>query len=259
MSFAAKLALRSADVYADFLMPYVTGASHVLDVGCGSGTIAIGLAQRVGRVTGVDLREDDFIAAREYAATHAMRNVEFQVGDIYALDVPDRGFDACLCHSILETLDRPLDGLLEIKRTLRPGGVVAAACVEYGGLILAGPDIPLLRRFYDIRERLWHLERVADPYRGRMLRGLLETAGYARVAASSKYICYGTPDAVKSFGSDRAADCRDEWFSGAASEHGLATGNELESMENAWVRWAASSAAYAAFAWCRAIGWVPTG
>jgi len=88
MSFAAKLALRSADVYADFLMPYVTGASHVLDVGCGSGTISIGLAQRVGRVTGVDLREDDFIAAREYAATHAMRNVEFQVGDIYALDVP---------------------------------------------------------------------------------------------------------------------------------------------------------------------------
>jgi len=42
MSFAAKLAVRSADVYADFLMPYVTGESNVLDVGCGSGTISIG-------------------------------------------------------------------------------------------------------------------------------------------------------------------------------------------------------------------------
>lgn len=41
---------------------------------------------------------------------------------------------------MLETLDRPLDGLQEIKRTLKPGGVLGAACVEYGGLILAGPQ-----------------------------------------------------------------------------------------------------------------------
>ena len=68
---------------------------------------------------------------------------------------------------MLETLDRPLDGLIEIKRILKPGGVLGVSCVEYGGLILAGPSHELLRRFYATRERVWLLENTADPYRGR--------------------------------------------------------------------------------------------
>jgi hypothetical protein len=85
---------------------------------------------------------------------------------------------------MLETLDRPLDGLAEIKRILKPGGVLGVACVEYGGLILTGPNPELLRRFYAIRERVWLLENTADPYRGRQLRGLLERAGFVASAAT---------------------------------------------------------------------------
>ncbi len=168
-------------------------------------------------------------------------------------------FDACLCHSMLETLRRPLEGLKEIKRALKPGGVLGVACVEYGGLILAGPNESLLRRFYAIREQLWQRENLADPYRGRTLRGLLTSAGFERVVATSKYICYGAADAAKSFGLARAEDCRDDWYASAAQEHGLATPRDLDAMEQAWIEWSESSEAYAAFAWCRAIGWKPNG
>ena len=259
MSFEDQLAARSAVDYADFLIPHLTPDAHVLDIGCGSGTISVGLAEVAGRVIGVDLDEDEeeFSQARRYAAEHAIGNVEFRIGDVYSLEFLDERFDACLCHSMLETLDRPLDGLREIGRTLKPGGVLGVACVEYGGLILAGPDESRLRRFYAIRERLWQIEHLADPYRGRELRGLLISAGFEGVIATTKYVSYGTADAVRSFGLDRAEDCRDDWYASAAQRHGLASADDLVAMEEAWSRWSESPEAYAAFAWCRATGWKP--
>src|SRR6476659_8735430 len=223
-AFEELMRSRSAQVYADFLVPHLRDGFHVLDVGCGPGSITLGLAADVlgGRIVGIDA-EDDFDAAREYAGGHEIDNVEFRVCDVYRLEFPDGHFDACLCHSTLETLDRPLDGLLEIKRVLRPGGVLGVACVEYGGLILAGPDVEVLRRFYALRERLWLPDGHADPYRGRELRGLLERAGYESVVATSKYHCYGTPEEVRSFGTNRADDCGDTWYRQDAIAHGLAT------------------------------------
>lgn len=249
---------RSAAVYADFLLPHLADGFRVLDVGCGPGSITLGLASVLpgADFVGVD-PEDAFEPARRHAAEHGIDNVEFRVGDVYALDVPGDEFDACLCHSMLETLDRPLDGLREIRRVLKPNGVVGVACVEYGGLILAGPNVELLRRFYSLRERLWQLDGHADPYRGRELRGMLDGAGFEAVVATSKYLCYGTPDAVESFGSDRAGDCGDTWYRDAAIAHGLATAAELDDMRAAWLAWSTSPDAYAAFAWCRALGRKP--
>ena len=247
---------RSAGVYADFLVPHLAEGFFVLDVGCGHGSITIGLAPSVGDIVGVD-PDDDFQDARRYAAEHGIENVEFLAGDVYDLDFLDDLFDACLCHSMLETLDRPLDALRQIKRVLKPGGVLGVACVEYGGLILAGPRVDLLRWFYAVRERLWQLDGHADPYRGRQLRGLLEEAGFAQVAATSKYISYGTPKAVRSFGTDRAADCGDTWYRHDAIAHGLANEGDLDDMQRAWLDWSTSADAYAAFAWCRALGRKP--
>jgi ubiquinone/menaquinone biosynthesis C-methylase UbiE len=256
-AFASALADREAEDYADFLLPHLEKDFRVLDAGCGSGTITLGLAGAAGHVVGIDL-EDDFEGALLYAAQHEVENLEFRVGDVYTLDFPDDHFDACLCHSMLEMLDGPLDAVRELKRVLRPGGVLGVACVEYGGLVLAGPASEVLERFYAIRERVWLLEHAADPYRGRRLRGLLERAGFEDVAATSKYYSHGTPDAVKAFGLARAEDCSDPWYAGSAMKHGLATPEDLAAMSEAWRVWSTSTDAYAAFAWCRALGWKPS-
>lgn len=133
--FEKSLRERSAADYADFLVPHLHDGSLVLDVGCGQGTITIGLAGTAGHVVGVDLSEEKFGDARNYAADHGIGNAGFRVGSVDALDFPADHFDACLCHSMLETLDHPLDALVEIKRTLKPDGVIGVACVEYGGLV----------------------------------------------------------------------------------------------------------------------------
>jgi ubiquinone/menaquinone biosynthesis C-methylase UbiE len=255
--FDKSLKERSAEDYANFLLPYLSDGSLVLDIGCGQGTITLGLAQAVGHVIGIDLAEEEFAEARRWAAEHEIENVEFRVGSVEALDFPSDHFDGCLCHSMLETLDSPLDALVEIGRALKPGGVVGVACVEYGGLILAGPEEELLRRFYTVREQVWQLENAADPYRGRRLRGLLESAGFDSVVATSKYFSYGTPEAVEPFGRARAEDCGDGWYATSARKHGLVTAGDLEAMARAWLEWSESPDAYAAFAWCRAVGWKP--
>jgi len=139
MSFEDLLISRSAAVYADFLQPHLTAGDAVLDVGCGTGSITVGLASRVDRVIGVDLDDAEFVDARAHARRSGIDNVEFRAGSVYTLDFPDRRFDACLAHSMLETLDRPVDAMREVHRVLKPGGVVGVASVEYGRADLERP------------------------------------------------------------------------------------------------------------------------
>lgn len=244
---------RSAAAYADFVLPLIGDRDRVLDVGCGPGSITLGLAAVAHHVIGVDPEDAEFTEARTYASEHGVDNVEFREGTIYQLHFPDASFDVCTLFSMLETLDDPLAGLAEVRRVLRPGGLIGASSVEYGGLILHGPDESLLRRFYELRLRLW--EAQGDHYhRGRELRGLLLAAGFEQVEAVARYFSYGTEELVRTFGLGRAADCRDEWFVGGVTQYGLGDPDEILALERAWIRWAGAPESFAAFAWGRAIG-----
>ena len=247
---------RSAEEYADFVLPLIRKDDRLLDVGCGSGSITVGLAQVASHVTGVDLADADegLEDARAYVAEHGIDNVEFREGSIYQLDFADSSFDVCTLFSMLETLDDPLAGLAEVWRLVKPGGLVGASSIEYGGLILHGPDEPLLHRFYELRLQIWAAQGDVHPYRGRELRGLFQAAGFTQVEARTTYFNYGTEERVRSFGLGRAADCRDEWYTAGVAENGLASEDEIDALEQAWIRWAGSPDSFAAFAWGRAIG-----
>src|SRR5690242_8892401 len=101
MAFETYLTSRNAVDFADFLLPHLAPDFHVLDAGCGRGSIAVGLAKQGCHVVGIDLDMEEFAEARQYAAQHGMANVEFQTGSVYALNFPAAHFDACFCHSVL--------------------------------------------------------------------------------------------------------------------------------------------------------------
>ena len=90
MDFEELLRNRSATEYADFVLPSIGARDRVLDVGCGPGSITVGLAQVAGHVTGIDVDDAEFADARAYASEHGIDNVEFVEGSIYELDVPRR-------------------------------------------------------------------------------------------------------------------------------------------------------------------------
>jgi len=254
LSFEDLLRNRSATEYADFVLPSIDSGDRVLDVGCGPGSITVGLAKVAGHVIGIDVDDAEFAEARAYAAEHGISNVEFHEGSIYELDQPDASVDVCTLCSMMETLDDPLAGLAQVRRVLKPGGLIGASSIEYGGLILHGPGEPLLRRFYELRLKLWEAQGDVHPYRGRELRRLLLAAGFEQVEARTTYFSYGTEERVRMFGQGRAADCRDEWYVIGLTEHGFADQGEIDALEQAWTTWAASPDSFAAFAWGRATG-----
>jgi SAM-dependent methyltransferase len=229
----------------------------VLDCGCGSATITLGLARAVrdGRVVGVDIEPGSIAAARRSAALTGQKNLACIVADGRRLPFRDDSFDAVLCHSMLETLDDPARVVAELRRVAKRAGVVGAASVEYGGLILGGEETAGPRRFYDIRQQVWRAAGIADPNMGRRLRGLFREAGFGRVEAVADYISYGTPDRIKAFACDRAVECRDPEWQAAVTRHGVALVEELLRLAAAWEEWSEDASAFFAFAWCRVLAW----
>ena len=221
----AAIRLRGADVYAGFLIPHLRPGATILDCGCGAGTITLGLAEAVsdGYVIGVDLDLSGLKSAHRAAVSLRHQNVTWIAADGRSLPFHGAIFDAVLCHSMLETLNDPTPAIAELRRITKHGGVVGAAWVEYGGIILAGEPTTGPRRFYEIRQQLWRAAKIAEPNMGRQLRGLFQTAGFCRVEALADYISYGTPHRISAFASDRAAECRDRDLHATVTRYGIAS------------------------------------
>jgi len=104
---------------------------QVLDVGCGTGTLAMEVARRVGRagrVAGVDPGTEQIACARAKAARRHVP-IEFQIGVIEQLPFPDQTFDVVLSTLMMHHLPDDLkhQGLAEIARVLKPGGRLVIA------------------------------------------------------------------------------------------------------------------------------------
>ena len=88
MSFELLMRNRSASEYADFVLPSIRPEDRVVDVGCGPGSITLGLAEAAGQVTGIDVDDAEFADARAHAAEHDIDNVTFVEGTIYRSTFP---------------------------------------------------------------------------------------------------------------------------------------------------------------------------
>lgn len=112
----------------------VQPGEQVLDVGCGTGTLALDVARTVGsagRVAGIDPSAQQIARARAKAARRRLSkmSIEFQLGVIERLPFPDQTFDVVLSTLMMHHLPTPLkrEGLAEIARVLKPGGRLVIA------------------------------------------------------------------------------------------------------------------------------------
>jgi SAM-dependent methyltransferase len=97
----------------------------VLDVGCGTGRLAVALAERGARVWGVDPSEEMLQQARSNAAGKAA----FKHAHAEALPFKDGWFDRAVLRLVVHLVDRP-PAFREIARVLGPGGRIVIATFD---------------------------------------------------------------------------------------------------------------------------------
>ena len=113
-----------------------------------------------------------------YYANRKEPSIPYICADGQSLPYPDGVFDITLCHYYLLWLGTPVQGLAEMRRVTRAGGVVAAlAEPDYRGRIdypddLANPGLLQARSL---------VEQGANPYLGRKMAELLNQAGLSQV------------------------------------------------------------------------------
>jgi ubiquinone/menaquinone biosynthesis C-methylase UbiE len=93
----------------------------VLDVGCGTGFLALQLAALGHRAFGVDLADEMLDLARRKAAAAGLA-AHFEIGDAERLPGADASFDLVIERHVIWTLPEPDVALREWARVLRTGG-----------------------------------------------------------------------------------------------------------------------------------------
>jgi SAM-dependent methyltransferase len=104
----------------------VRAEQNVLDVGCGTGVVAITAARIGARVRGVDLTPELLERARENASV-ANVEIDFREGDAEALPFDDAQFDIVLSQFGHMFAPRPEIAIAEMLRVLKPGGTIGFA------------------------------------------------------------------------------------------------------------------------------------
>ena len=245
---------RSAASHAAFFLPYVQPGMTLLDCGCGPGTITLDLASIVApaEVVGVDIEPSQLRFAWAQAADREKSNARFTVADLYALPFSDSTFDAVFLHGVLEHMQEPVAALGEVRRVLKPGGVVGARHADFGGFLLE-PAEPPLDRFVPLFERLM-VHNGGDPTAGRhQLRWLRET-GFDQLAVSASCDCWtSTPEETQRHAGFLAELVGESAFASQLIEAGIADNVTLVRMSEGFIAWGRHPHAFAAEAWGEAV------
>jgi SAM-dependent methyltransferase len=148
-------------------------------------------------------------------------------------------------------LTEPRRALAEMRRVLRPGGIVAIRDPDFGGFLFA-PATQLLAHWFAVRLEV-RRHHGCDPFLGRQYRRLLREAGFTDAQASASVNAAGTNEAARLYANFLTAQLRgyaatvlaERWMDNATLE---AVVTELDS-------WATQPDAFVAATWCAALGW----
>jgi ubiquinone/menaquinone biosynthesis C-methylase UbiE len=158
--------------------------ADVLDIGTGTGFVALIASQLGHRVTGLDLSAAMLAEARMQADRRGLK-ATFRIGDAVAPPIDEASLDAIVCRHFLWTLREPEVALANWRRLLRPNGRVVVIDAFLANLTdQSAPEegADLFERCYTARTRealpamRWErVEAVAD---------LLIGAGFSEVTVS---------------------------------------------------------------------------
>ena len=226
---------RTAANSAAYLLPHLADGMDLLDVGCGPGTITSELAARVGsgRVVGIDREPvviDEALAASEGRG-------EFRTGDVYALEFDSGSFDVVHAHQVLQHLADPVAALAEMRRVLRPDGLLAVRDSDYGAFVWH-PAESRLDRWREVYTEVTR-RNGAEADAGRRLPGWVTRAGFRDLEVSSSTWTFADAESRGWWSGLWADRTVGSSFAEQALEYGFSTRGELDQIAAGWQEWGA--------------------
>lgn len=138
VTFGREAAFREATLDA----AKVKRGDYVLDIGCGTGTLALAARRRAGpdaKVHGID-PSDEMVARAKARAARMGLAVAFEVASAQKLPFPDGAFDVVLSSLMLHHLPEAVrkDAVREVRRVLKPSGrFMVVELIRKPGLLAA--------------------------------------------------------------------------------------------------------------------------
>ena len=183
----------------------------VLDLGSGAAIDCFIASKRVGpsgRVIGVDMTPEMVERARANAATGGYGNVEFRLGEIEALPVPDRSVDVIISNCVLNLSARRSEAFAEAMRVLRPGGRIMIS-----DLLSEQPTPEFLAASVDLL--VGCLPVYQDEYLRQLTEAGFEEVGVAKADPYPEGLLLDDPRVIELVGGDEERQAAVERFAGS--------------------------------------------
>jgi ubiquinone/menaquinone biosynthesis C-methylase UbiE len=230
-----------------------------LDVGCGPGSISVGLAAAVapGEFHGLDMAQSQIDLATSVAEKAGLVNAQFRVGDVMAFPFPDGHFDVVHCHAVLMHIPDTGSALREMNRVLKSGGILGARELVADSCFIE-PDMGNLSNLYGIFARVLS-SNGGHPQMGKELKAGLASAGFADIEPTGTVENFFPPAGSR-------ASIGFETFRGGilgainsepAIELGLATTEEFSRWNKAFLTWQEDPGAIGGYVYGEVIGRKP--
>lgn len=155
---------------------------RVLDVGCGDAGVVIAFAEAGAVATGIEPYERSVERGRVRAEEHGV-GLELKIGVAEELPFPDASFDLVLIDNVLEHVQDRERTLAEIRRVLRPGGLLYLVTPKPFAVHSLWSDPHYRMAGLTLMPRplqVWYFERVRRGGRGQYGVGLIPTRRWLR-------------------------------------------------------------------------------
>jgi ubiquinone/menaquinone biosynthesis C-methylase UbiE len=186
------------EVYGEETEKLLTGIGlkpgmHVADIGCGPGVVTCFMAGHIGGnglAVGIDSDTEQLKVAREESAAKGLHNIRFVKENVYSLGVGPDSFDLVYARSLISHLQQPLEAIKEMRRIIKPGGVLVCEDIDMTS-IYSEPQTKEYLRMVEIFEALGK-SRSTDYNVGSHLPDLLRRAGFKELHVSSHQPKFGS-------------------------------------------------------------------
>ncbi|MCL5260721.1 MAG: methyltransferase domain-containing protein [Gammaproteobacteria bacterium] len=246
---------RTVEQEAGFLIPYLRDDIKLLDCGCGPGSITVGFGKYIknGEIFAIDIEPSQLELTKKLANEEGITNIHLEKADICDLPFKDNTFDIVFSHAFLTHIPNYRKAIQEMKRVLKPGGIIAARDPAFKDVVIY-PDTSEIINAWNFRLKMLS-SAGADFSIGKKLRSILSEEGFSDVVASGTATIRGNKKELDYYIDFIIGELSESTYITTALANGTITEEEIQEYKNIWTKFRNNPGAFVGIIYCQVIGY----